>query len=225
MELDRAIRVLLRRWWLIAIPLVLSALPALIGYFDDSGQAAAGFSAQIRYSAAQEMNLPGRDGDYQDVWLASELTVNAFTDWVRSASFREEIASELADADVAPGAFGIAADNARSIGIIYLSHAQQDSLQAIAGAAIVVLSQRSQAYFPQLGGAAARVTILEQPVISPAPRPLANRFAPLIQVAVGLFIGLALASFAEYLDQTIYHQNDLQRLGLPIAGSIPKYKS
>lgn len=225
MELTGFIRILRRRWWLAAIPLAFSAVPALVGYFDGPAEIAAGFSAQIRYSAAQKLNLPQRDGDYQDVWLASELTVNALTEWVRSASFREEIIAELAGGETAPGPFGIAADNARSIGVIYLSHAQADALETIAQAAVLILSQRSQAYFPQLGGEAAQVTILEQPFITTAPRPLANRFAPLIQVAVGLFIGLALAFSAEYLDPTIYHQDDIRRLGLPLAGVIPKRKS
>lgn len=223
MEITRLFRILLRRWWIMVIPTALSAVPAVIGYFDGA-VAAAGFGAQIRYSAAQELNLPQRDGDYQDVWLASELTVNAFTDWVRSASFRAEMMAELADSNIDFGSLGIAADNARSIGIIYLSHAQEDALQTIAQAAISVLSRRSQTYFPQLGGEAAQVTILEQPLITAAPQPLTNRFAPVIQAALGLFIGLVLAFFAEYLDPTIYDQEEIRRLGLPIAGSIPKHK-
>lgn len=224
MEFARLLRILLRRWWIMAIPIVLSAVPAIIGYFDGAVAAAAGFSAQIRYSAAQELNLPQRDGDYQDVWLASELTVNAFTDWVRSASFRAEMMAELGDSNMDFGSLGIAADNARSIGIIYLSHARGDALQTIAQAAISVLSRRSQTYFPQLGGEAAQVTILEQPLITAAPRPLTNRFAPVIQTALGLFIGFVLAFFAEYLDPTIYDQEEIRRLGLPIVGSIPKRK-
>ena len=132
MELTGFIRILRRRWWLAVIPIALSAIPALIGYFDGPAQVTAGFSAQIRYSAAQKLNLPQRDGDYQDVWLASELTVNALTEWVRSASFRDEIMAELADVETMMGTFGIAADNARSIGVIYLSHAQADALEAIA---------------------------------------------------------------------------------------------
>lgn len=223
MEFTRSLRILLRRWWIMMIPTALSVIPAIIGHFDGAA-AAAGFSAQIRYSAAQELNLPQRDGDYQDVWLASELTVNAFTDWARSASFRAEMMAELADSNIDFASLGIAADNARSIGIIYLRHAQGDALQAIAQAAISVLSRRSQTYFPQLGGAAAQVTILEQPLITAAARPLANRFAAVIQAALGLFIGLVLAFFAEYFDPTIYDQEEIRRLGLPIVGSIPKHK-
>lgn len=224
MELTSLLRLLLRRWWLIAIPTALGAVPAMLGYLNGAAETDGGFRTQIRYSAAQVLNLPARDGDYQDVWLASELTVNAFADWIRSASFRQEIAAALADPSINLDQLGIAADNARSIGLIYLSHAQADALQTIAEAAVSALSRRSQTYFPQLGGEPAQVTILEQPQIAPAPPPLANRFAPLIQIALGLFIGLVLAFFAEYLDPAIYDHDDIRRLGLPLVGSIPKHK-
>ena len=172
MELTMLSRLILRRWWIIALPVVLSLIAAIPTLLDDSATGSGGFQAQIRYSAAQEFNLPQRDGDYQDVWLASELTVNAFTDWVRSSSFRNEIRAQLEDDEANLSALGIAADNARSIGVIYLSHPDNTVLQEIAAVAIAVLSQRNQGYFPQLGGESAQVTILEAPTVAAVPRQL-----------------------------------------------------
>ena len=221
LELTELLRIGRRRFLLLLLPILLSAalaLPDLLG-----GQNAAGhFTTQIRYSAAQQMNLPQRDGDYQDVWLASELTVNAFTDWARSSSFRAEIHANLADDAVDLAGLGIAADNARSIGLIYLSHADAANLQSIADAAMTVLASRSQAYFPQLGGEAAQVTILDAPQISAAPPALSNRFAPLLRLGVGLFLGLLLVMAAEYLDQTVRHPNELRRMGMTVIGQIPR---
>lgn len=224
MELTLLARVLFRRWWLVAAPLALSAALAIAGLIAQAPAAsAAGFSAQIKYSAAQELILPQRDGDYQDVWLASELTVNAFTDWVRSGSFRDEIVKWLADPALDMARLGIAADNARSIGVIYLGHSSAESLQRIAEAAMSVLGSRNQTYFPQLGGQPAQVTILDQPVVTPTPPPLTNRMAPILRVGIGLFVGLVLAYLAEYLDLRIHHKDDLQRLGLPVLGAIPRH--
>lgn len=222
MELTILARVLLRRWWLVAVPVALSGAFVIAGLIGEPPASAAGFSAQIRYSAAQELILPQRDGDYQDVWLASELTVNAFSDWVRSGSFRDEIVEWLADPAIDIARLGIAADNARSIGVIYLGHSSAESLQRIAEAAMAVLGNRNQTYFPQLGGQPAQVTILDQPVITPAPPPLTNRVAPILRLGVGLFIGLVLAYLAEYLDLRIHHKDDLQKLGLPVVGAIPR---
>ena len=220
MELKLAARMLARRFWLIALPVVISAAAAIASLMGP-GSGSAGYSAQIRYSAAQEFNLPQRDGDYQDVWLASELTVNAFTDWVRSSSFRGEIRARL-DADLDLVSLGIAADNARSIGVIYLSHADAQSLQTIAEATIAVLSGSNQRYFPQLGGDSAQVTILEAPFVAAMPPPLTDRVGPLLRIAVGLFLGLALALLVEALDQRIHDQDDLRRLGLAVIGSVPR---
>ena len=222
MEITTISRLILRRWWLLALPVAVSFIAAVVAFIDESGTGIGGYQAQIRYSAAQELNLPQRDGDYQDVWLASELTVNAFTDWVRSSSFRDEMRAQLGDADLNLGALGIAADNARSIGVIYLSHPDGAMLEEFAAAAIVVLSQRNQGYFPQLGGEAAQVTILEAPTVAAVPPPIVDRFAPLLRIAVGFVIGFALLLLAEYFDHSIHDRHDLSRLGIPVIGSIPR---
>ncbi len=225
MDYRELIRIILRRWWLIALPVLLGAglvLPDLIS----AGQgAASGFTTQISYSAAQKLNLPERDGDYTDVWQASEYTIDAFTDWVRGSSFRGEVSQHLGDPAISLESLSIAADNAGNIGVVYLQHRDRESLQAAAEAVMLVMSNRSQSYFPQLGGEAAQVTILDQPTISPIATPLTARLAPLMRLAVAFFIGLALAFFVEFVDPRIHHQDDLRRMGLPVLGSIPKQRA
>jgi capsular polysaccharide biosynthesis protein len=224
MELVGLIRILRRRWWLLLLPVVIVTLLVIPDFLGQGSAVSGGFNTAIRYSAAQEFNLPERDGDYQDVWLASELTVNAFTDWVRSNSFRDELENSLQNDDIAFNQLGIAADNARSVGVIYLSHPDQAALEAIANAVMSVLATQNQSYFPQLGGDPAQVTILDEPVILPAPPPLTNRFAPLIRIVIGLILGVVMMFVAEYLDQTIHHPDDLKKLGIQSLGQIPRHK-
>lgn len=225
MEHRELIRIVLRRWWLIALPVVLGAVIAIPDLISDGAAVSAGFTAQIRYSAAQKQNMMASERGYTDVWTASEYSVHALTDWVRSASFRAEMAQALGETQASLAGLQIAADNARSVGVVYLSHPDHESLGAIANAAVVVLSSRSHSYFPQFGGDAAQVTILEQPAIASSPPPLPSRLAPVIRLGVALLIGLALAIFAEFADPTIYHQDALRRLGLPVLGSIPKERA
>lgn len=222
MDYKALIRIIFRRWWLIVLPIVLSAVTAIPDLISDSRGVSGGFTTQIRYSAAQKRNLPEREGDYTDIWLASEHTVDALTDWVRTASFRGEIRDALGESPVALDGLQVAADNVRNVGVVYMSHANQDALRAIAAAALLVLSNRSQRYFPQLGGEAAQVTILESPALSAAAPPLITRLAPLVRLGVALLVGLALAFFAELVDPTIYHADDLRRMGMPLLGSVPK---
>ena len=222
MEFAELFRILLRRWWLIVLPVLLAAVIAIPEFVRTSSAGQSGYTARISYSAAQILNIPEREGDYTDVWLASEHTVDALTDWVRSSSFRREIQNQLAEPDTPLDSLNIAADNVRNVGAIYFSHGNSEALRTIVDAAMLVLTTRSQEYFPQLGGDSAQVTILDQASVTAAGTPLTNRLSPLIRLGIAVLIGLALAFFAEYVDQTIYHQDDLRRLGLPLLGSIPR---
>lgn len=221
MELRLIMRILLRYWWLVIIPPVVAAVvvaPDLLSGQVQSG----GFTTTLHYSAAQQPEAqPPRDGDYQDIWLASEFTVNALTAWVQTQSFRAEVAQVLADASIDLSRLGIAADNQRSIGVLYLSHPDAVSLEAIAQAAVEVLRSRNDAYFPQVGSAPAAVTVLDTPVVVAAPPPLTNRFAPFIRIGLGLIVGLALAFLAHYLDPTLRHREEVEALGLHVVGTLP----
>ena len=222
MELKLIARILLRWWWLILIPTIIAAVvaaPALLNRSSQSG----GFTTVIRYSAAQQPDAqPPRDGDFQDIWLASELTVNALTAWVQTESFRQEIAILVDDPAVNLGLLGIAADNQRSVGQLAMSYPDAEGLATIAGAAVEVLETRNRDYFPQVGSAPAVVTLLDTPTIVAAPPPLTNRLGPVIRIGLGLLAGLALAFLAHYFDPTLRLREDVESLGLPIVGTLPR---
>lgn len=218
------LRMLGRRWWLILLPTLIVAIFAVPDFIRNEQTGSVGFTTSFRYSAAQaQSNLPNRDGDYQDVWLASEFVVNAFTDWVRSSTFRDEMQAILS-ADVDLSLLGIASDNSRSIGVVTMTYPDGETLARIANAAIQVLGTRNQAYFPHLGDAPAEVTIIDAPVIVPASPPLTNRFAPVIKIGVALFVGLCLALLAEYLDQTVHNDDEVEAQGLRVLASVPKHR-
>jgi capsular polysaccharide biosynthesis protein len=225
MELMLILRVLIRRWWLIAIPVVVAAVFVVPDLLEDSPATSGGFTTTIRYTAAQQLDaLPEREGDYQDVWLASELTVNAFTDWIRSGQFKAEIAALTAERglEIDPGALAIGADNQRSIGQIFINWPDEAELATIAAAAIEVLQSRNQDYFPQLGDAPAQVTLLDAPGIAPAPPALVDRFAPLVRLALAFLAGVGLAFVVDYLDPTLRSRDELEMTGMPVLASIPR---
>ena len=218
MELLAVLGVLRRRWWLVLLPVVIAGVIAgrsLLSAGGVSGQ----YSTSFRYTAMQVMNLPQRDGDYQDVWLASEFVVNAFTEWVRSSTFRAELQTLLPDVDFGP--LGVSGDKARSVGVVALSYPDEKTLQQIADAAVTVLETRSDAYFPQLGANAAQFALLDTPVIVAAPPALPNRLAPLLQIGVALIGGLALAFLVEYVDLRIRSRTELESQGWTVLGRIP----
>lgn len=221
MELMLFLRVLLRRWWLVLIPVLVVAVVVIPQWLRERSTSGGGYTITLRYTAAQSAsNVPPRVGDYQDVWLASELAVNALTDWVRSTSFVNEISKEIPDLDTA--GLGVAADNKRSVGQLIMSYPDEKGLASITQAAMDVMKTQAQNYFPQLGGQPAQVTFLDAPVITAAPPPIANRFAPFIRLALGLLGGMALAFLWEYLDPFVYRREQVEAAGLPVLASIPK---
>lgn len=214
-------RFFVRWWWLMLLPVIVVAVVTVPNLLRGGG-ASGGFETSFRYTAAQSnSNLPNRDGDFQDVWLASEYLVNALTEWVKSSSFRDELARELGDRTLLE-TLGIASDRTRSIGLVQMTHADADTLARISNAAVRVLSERNLAYFPHLGGDSAQVTLLDAPVISPNPPSLPNRFEPFIRLALGVLVGVLLAGLAEATDRTHRYPDELERQGLVVLARIPK---
>ncbi len=217
-------RTLLRRWYLVLVPTVIAA--AYVGYSVVSAPpVATSFQTVIRFSAAQSIDaLPDREGDFQDVWLSSELTVKALTSWAQTTSFKREVAARAATAGVAfePTALSTAADHERSVGQLFISWGDAAELEVIAAAALDVLREDSQRYFPQFGDEPAQVTVLDDVrVVSTAP-PIVDQFEPLVQVVLAVLAGLALAFAAEYFDPTLRDPDALERTGFQVIVSIPR---
>lgn len=227
MELLIILRVLLRRWYLVLIPVIVAGL-FVVPQFLGGGQAVeGGYTTTIRYTAAQVLEaIPERDGDYQDVWLASELTVNAFTDWIGSIRFAEEVSRVLTEGgdDIPASALlgRFITDNMRSVGTINISWPDADQLARIAAAAINVLQNRTAEYFPQLGGTPAQVRLLDDPMIFPTAPPLTNRFGPVLQLGVALLAGVMLAFLVEYLDPVLRRREQVEALDVPVIASVPR---
>lgn len=224
MELILLTRALIMRWWLVALPIVIVGaltLPDLLNRPTISG----GYTVTIDYSAAPAYDaIPRPEGDYQDLWISSEYTVNAFTDWVRGSRFQDDVI-EIANASGAAipnGALSIAADNVKSIGRVSFGWTDAETLNTIADAVIEALQTRSHRYFAQLGGQPAAVTILNRTEPTPAPPPIVDRFSPFIRIGLGAAAGIGLALLAFYLDPTVRRREDIEALGLPTIATIPK---
>jgi capsular polysaccharide biosynthesis protein len=228
MDLMLFIRVLLRRWWLVLIPIAITGALALQAYLTPTPASAGGYNTTFRYSAAQNLEaIPRSEGDYQDIWLSSELVVNALTDWITSSSFADEAAALLNQRGTQITAAALvgrfAADNERSVGVVSISWANADELAQIADAAIEVLSNRNAVYFAQLGGTPATVTLLDAPSVNAAPPPLVDRFGPLLRVGIGALAGVGLAILAHVLDPLLRRRDEVEALGLSVISSIPKH--
>lgn len=238
MELRELWAVMARRWWLIALPALVAALltlPALPNVISPP----VNFTAAVRFTVSQ---IPGEAGatepapgrsTFEDEsyipWLASEYAVINLAGWMRTESFAREVTAALAEQDleVDPAAVqgAINADAVRSIMTLYLSWPDAAQLERIAQAAIYVLQERHQVYWPQLAAARGVVTALDTPKAAPAASSLADRLAPLFRILIGLAAGIGLAFLAEYLDSGIRNREEAETsLGLPVLAEIPPHR-
>jgi capsular polysaccharide biosynthesis protein len=225
LELLTLLRVLIYRWWLIALPVVVVTALTLPDLLRRAPASTGGYSVTIDYTAAQSMEaIPRADGDYQDIWIASEYAVNAFTDWVTGSTFNAEVTAlaESRGATIPTGALGIAADNEKSVGRLTFGWNDADQLTIIADAVVEILQTRTDAYFAQLGGVPASVTILSRTPPTPAPPPLVDRFGSFVRIGLGVIVGIGLALLAHYLDPAVRRRDDVESAGVRVIAAIPK---
>lgn len=224
MEPTQIMRILLRRWWLVLLPVIVAGVfvvPDLLARPSGS----TGFNVTIRYTAAQVLEaIPQRDGDYQDVWLASELTVNAFTDWIGGSRFLAAVRDALAakGATFPIDGLGFGADAEKSVGRIDIGWHDPDELTAITTAVVNVLTGQNGAVFPQLGGVNAQVQLLDTPRVVPAPPPLTSRIGPVLRLFVALAGGVLLAIAFDSLDPVIRRRDQINRQMLRVLGTVPR---
>ena len=224
MELRDYFIIARRWWWLIVLPAVVAGLYGAATYH----RPAPSYSASLRYTASQPatlVNSPGYDPNYYR-WLTSEYIIAGLKTWVQTGDFAHAVSAELAargnpiPVDALRG--GLSSDNVRSILVISFSSGDASQLGVIFDAITTVLQRDNAAVFPQLGGLAAVVQPLDPPgVVAVAPSLRVRLDLPL-KVALGLVLGLGLALVAHYFDPFVHDRRDLDRLGLPVAGEIPR---
>jgi uncharacterized protein involved in exopolysaccharide biosynthesis len=224
MELRQYWKIARRWWWLILLPALAAATYGLATYQSP----APAYAVTLRFTASQPETLavsPNYDPNYYR-WLTSEYIVSGLKDWVQTGEFADAVTAELTERGVPlpAGAIG-AADNARSILVVYLNGSDRDRLTAMAEAVTTVLQEQNAEAFPQLGGQAAVVIPLDRPSVGPIPPSLRARLDLPLKAGLGLAVGVALALAAHYLDPFVRGRDELEDMGMKVVAEIPRWKS
>jgi len=226
MELRQLVRILLRRWWLIVIPAIVLGVVAVITYRAPPPA----YAATIRFAVgyAPDPNSQSLYDRFYPAWLASEYIAGGLSDWAKTGDFANAISSDLAangiDVPAAAVAGSIVSDHSRSIVVLYVNGSDPARLQSIAEAAARVLQTRNASVFPQSGPHGAIVTPLDNPAVGPTPPSLRAQLELPIRIGLAVGVGVALALIAHSLDPMIRERRDVEALGWPIIGEIPKSK-
>jgi capsular polysaccharide biosynthesis protein len=220
MELRTYWKILLRRWWLVVVPVLVVALYAAVTY-TPPGPA---YQVVMRFSAGTKPAGLSEDYDRYYPWLASEYVANGLADVARTGVFAEAVAERVGDPGLA-GAIqgGIVTDSAQSVMVVYLTWPDAAQIVDVADAVSAELTQNGAAYFPQLTGVEPAVRRLDTPSpVALAPGLRTQLMGPAVKIGLAFVVGVALALLWHYLDPTVHEAEELEEMGLAVLAEIPR---
>jgi capsular polysaccharide biosynthesis protein len=223
MELRTYWKILIRRWWLAAVPAVVVALYVVATYTPPGPV----YQVVMRFAAGTKPVGLSEDYDRYYLWVTSEYIANGLANIAETGTFAQGVASRLAEAGypISSGAIqpAIVTDNARSILVIYLTWPDETQVMAVAEAIIAELTGNAATYFPQLEGIEPAVRPLDMPAPVPLPPGLRTQLmGPAVKIGLALVVGVALALLWHYLDPTIHETAELENMGLVVLAEIPR---
>jgi len=223
MELRLYVKVLLRRWWLVAAPVLVVAIYVLATYVPPAPT----YQVVMRFAAGTRPAGLSVDYDRYYSWLASEYVANGLADAARTGAFAQAVAARLAASglDVSPGDIQahIVSDNAQSVFVIYFTWPDPAQIVAIAEAIATELTNNGAAYFPQLEGVEPAARLVDIPVpVALAPGLRTQLMGPAIKLALAFVIGAALAFLWHYLDPTVREAAEVEAMGVKVLAEIPR---
>jgi capsular polysaccharide biosynthesis protein len=232
MELREYWRIFARRWWLALLPALIVVVYTLVTYDRPPTL----YQAHLNFTAGLPPEDKPDDYTYDGyyAWLTSEYIANSLSDVVRRERFAAAVSTRLADSGVLmpdgapiPSAAiqgAIASDNAQSLFVVYVTWGDPVTLSAIADAITLELTENASAYFSQLADVplppARRV---DQPAPAAVPPSLRSQLTgPVVRIALGLAVGVALVFLLHYVDPTVRERTELEALGYTVLAEIPR---
>ena len=218
MELRTYWKILFRRWWLVAAPVVVVAVYAAVAYTPPTPV----YRVVMRYAAGSAPAGLSQDYDRYYPWLTSEYVANGLADVAVTGAFAQAVAARLGEPNLADSIrLNIVSDNAQSILVIYLTWSDAEQAVVVADAISAELTGNGAAYFPQLEGVGPAVRLLDTPVPVPlAPGLRTELMGPAVKVGLAFAVGVALAFLWHYLDPTVREAAELEEMGVDVLGEI-----
>ncbi|MEW6242824.1 MAG: Wzz/FepE/Etk N-terminal domain-containing protein [Bacillota bacterium] len=212
-DLREYLRVLKKRWWVLAMIIVVAVGTSAILSF---------FVLPPVYSASVTLIVIGKETpivDYTTVMLHRQL-VKTYREIAKSRTVMEKVISDLdLDFTVAEFQNKVKVDTVRDTEILKIEAEDTDPRIAV-----VIVQAVAQAFIDQVRSImrVENVEIIDpplEPILPVRPRPKLNLA---IAGVLGLMIGVLVVFLLEYLDNTIKTPEDVQRyLNLPVLGVIP----
>lgn len=221
MELKQYGRIVWRRWWLVAALVGIVLAVSLATYRPP----ATVYQATMRFAigiAGEEPVYAVSGQGRSDAWLASEYLADDLSEVLKGGDFAARIGQQVG-LPVAAGA--IFASREHRIMTVTITWPDRDQVQAIAEAVGAAVADGGAGYFPQLADVQAQAVLIDGPAIGPVGRSLKDKLDLPLRLFVALVAGVALAFLWDYLDDTVRDRAEIEALGVPVLGEIPRRAS
>ena len=235
MEIGHYWRLLVRRWWIVALTL----LAALVVAGAYAYRGASAYKATVRVAVSTPptegcsgRSVPGPDGqptrifDYDCnyyAWLSSEYLADDLSQLVQSQSFAEDVSAIMGE-HVDPKSISDVVRTRKTHRIISITVTGNtfQRAQALGDAIVEALRTQPGKYLAQLAAQDGQIVVIDPPQTQRGDGPGAVVTSIGIAGLLGLLAGLALILALDFFDPTVRDSRDAERaLGLPILGEIP----
>ncbi len=227
MELRTYWKIMARRWWL-PVGLALLVLIFTLAMQRPWQPRPVTYSATMRFNVGiQPERIPGvYTYDRYYTMLTSEYLVDDMGEIVRSQAFAAEVSRRLAaqGITVPAGAIGASTQPGKlhRILTVNVDWGDEAQLRAIAEAIAATMTEGSAAFFGQFSAEEADIRLIDPPAIGQVGRPAREQLDLPLRVLLALAAGIALAFLWHYLDATVRERDELEQMGLPVLGEIPR---
>jgi capsular polysaccharide biosynthesis protein len=218
MELRQYWRIVWRRWWLIAALVAAVLIISLITYPAPAPVYVATMRFAIGIEGEEPVSAASGDGR-SDAWLASEYLADDLSQVLQGGDFASRI-SDKVGFDVAAGT--IFATREHRVMTVNVTWSDQAQVQMIAEAVGAAVEDGGADYFPQLAGVEAKAVLIDGPGIGQTGRSLRQKLDLPIRLLLALVAGVALVFLWDYLDDTVRDRAEVESMGVPVLGEIPR---
>ncbi len=220
MELRQMAKIILRRWWLVAAPVLVVAAYTIAAYAPPAPV----YQVVMRFAAGTKPAGLSEDYDRYYPWLTSEYIANGLADVAVTGAFAQAVAARLDEPALATSIRpAIVTDNAQSILIVYLTWPDAARIVAVSEAISAEMTENGAAYFPQLEDIEPAVRLLDAPApVLLAPGLRTQLMGPAVKIGLAFVVGVSLALLWHYLDPTVRESAELESAGLNVLAEIPR---
>lgn len=218
MELKQYWQIVWRRWWLIVALVIAVLFISLVAYRPAEPTFQASMRFAIGIEGTESVLAPSGEGR-SDAWLASEYLADDLSEVLKGGDFATQIGQRVGFAVPAGTIF---ASREHRILSVRVTWADRDQLQTIAEAVGAAVNDVGPDYFPQLQGVEAEAVLIDGPGIVAVGSSLTDKLDIPIRLFVALVAGVALAFLWDYLDDTVRARAEVEALGVPVLGEIPR---